>query len=108
MNILNFIVDFAGVKNKQEVIDRLISVFQLPDAGNWDSFQDWFTSLESDSAIVNSMNPLPQKIHLDVKNIADVKKVSQRDYDILLEILNEGIQSEKPENKIKFSFKFII
>lgn len=111
MEELNFNVDFINVKDKQEIIRRLVKVFSLPDSEewnwNWDAFQDYFTSLSSDSEIVREAKIRPKKIHLIVKNIQDVKKISEKDYSILLSVLEDETKAENKDidEDIEFSYE---
>lgn len=104
---MDFIVDFRDVKDKRDVILRLSEVFKLHDISghSWDSFEDFFTSLNPDSEIIRNANPMPEAVHLVVKNVEAVKKVSGNDYDILLSILDEATRPESRGDKILFSYE---
>ncbi len=114
MTQINFEIDFQGVTGKIDLFKRFVKIFGLPEGKdwifgnwNWDGFTDRFTSLGSDSATINSIQPVPEKVHLVVKNIEEVKKVSQKDYDILLSVLETSTQKEYRGDKIKFSYQIV-
>ncbi len=82
MKTLNFKVNFSGADDKQDIIKKLVSVFRLPNSPksnwNWDAFEDYFTSLDSDSEIIRNMDPKPKQVNLIIKNIKDVKKILKK------------------------------
>ncbi len=111
MSKLNLEVDFSAVKDKQDIILRLSSVLGLHDISgySWDSFYDYFINLDPDSEVVRNTDPKPQKVHLVVKNVKDVRKVSEKDYNILLSILQDATKKENKdiEDKIEFSYEIV-
>lgn len=119
MDNMNFEVDFTGVKDKQDVIRKLVLVFKLPEefhmpapgseeyTWNWDAFEDYFMSLDSDSEIIRTADPKPESVYLLVKNIDEVKKVSDKDHETLLAILQDATKDDHRGDKIQFSFGLV-
>lgn len=108
MDSLDFEIDFQGVTDKSGIIKKLVSVFRLPDSPdsnwNWDAFEDYFTNLDSDSGTVRNSNPKPNKIHLVIKNIQEVKKASETDYDTLLSVLDHATKKENRGDQLEFTY----
>lgn len=106
---LSIEIDFEGVKNKEDIIKRLVSTLELPDfegsKWNWDSFEDYFTNLDSDSNLIRESGNQIKKVSLTVKNVQETKKVSQKDYGILLSVLDHATKIENRGDKIEFSYR---
>lgn len=106
---MNFIVDLKGVKDKQELIKRFVDTLKLPDEPNWqwnwDAFNDYFRNLDTDSKVVRESDPVPQEVHLTIRNIWDVARYSKDEYCSLCEILVEATDQDNRVDKIKFTFE---
>jgi hypothetical protein len=75
-------IDLKGVKETEELIKSFYVVLQLPyDERNtfssWEALNDWMRSLDSSSKIISRMNPVPDHVHLIIKNYNDVKVLNQ-------------------------------
>jgi len=53
------------------------------------------------------MDPIPSHVHLVVKNIDEVKKVSENDFRILREILEHATDKEGRGDGIDFSYSIV-
>lgn len=108
---MNFKVDFQDVITKQDIINQLTLTFKLPYSTNWDSFEDWFVCLDSDSEIVANSNPIPEEVHLIIKNIDAVKKIEEMEwdghsvFDNLLDVLNWCTNKENRGDGIIFTYE---
>jgi hypothetical protein len=74
---------------------------------NWDAFEDYFRNLDSDSEIVRETVPKPGKIHLRVKNIDEVRKISEKDYQLLLSVLQDSLDKDYRSDNIEFTYELI-
>lgn len=107
-----FKIDFKDVKDKQDILQRLHDVFLLNEHDiqmerNWDSFMDWFVNLDSDSEIIRKMDPLPTKVVLEVYNIGDVYKASEKEFNNLVQVLAVCTLRDYRGDEIQFDVVYV-
>ena len=106
------IIDLKEVKKLGQVWNRFAIPFNFPNAKveyderelldgiSWDAFWDYFNhSLPSDENKEESL-------HLIVKNISYLRKISERDYNLLLKCLEDAIHLKQCPGTC-FTYKLI-
>lgn len=82
------VLDFKDVKEKQDILDIFQKGFHFAfHPKNYDSLADSISSLDTESDVYIKNEGL---IKITVKNLKSIKNISQRDYDIISEILKEN------------------
>lgn len=107
--IKQIVIDFSGAKNEGDVILVLSKALGLPEAKNpgWDGFSDYLRSLGNDSEIVRIMNPLPEALHLVLKNLQRVRALDAKMYSTLCEILIESTEMRHRTDGIQLIYSVV-
>lgn len=74
--MITFTIDLKGIKTSEDLIRRFYDTLELPKEyfnDSWDGLTDWMENLGSDSEIVSKMNPVPNHVHLIIKNYREAK-----------------------------------
>lgn len=82
MIMLTIEINLKNIKDEKDLIHRFFEVLQLPQEENrtyasWDALYDYMCRLDSDSKLISQMNPIPEHVHLVIKNYNDVKVIDQ-------------------------------
>ncbi len=91
----NLIVDLTDVKSKEDMLKRFNDVFDfvIEPACNWDSL------------MYMSKMPDEKNIHLIIKNIHNVKRFSEKEYNTLLDILVSSTDKGQRQDGINLTFE---
>lgn len=100
------IADFSKVENKKDVILALSKALGLPEAKNpgWDGFSDYLRSLNTDSVTIRAMSPLPEVLHLVLRNLQRVRSLDTKIYSTLCEILIETTEMQHRTDGIQLVY----
>lgn len=109
-------IDLGEIRSKIELVKLFYVELMLPYSENdsfefWDALNDNMTSLHTDSKIISESNPIPEHIHLVIRNDQRIKVLDKKDQEIFKDMLI-NLTDNSPEMRgigstinIKFAFE---
>jgi len=100
------IIDLSNVRSKDEILKLFNDIFSFTiPPRTWDGFNDWFRNLDTDSAMYKREIPDEKDIHLILRNIHHVKKFSEEDYNILIDLLFNATDKGQRGDDVNLTFE---
>lgn len=104
----NIVINIGEAKTKKDILDKFQEFFQFAFAPtNWDSFFDSLRSLDTESATFKKSFPNEKHIHIIIKNSRHVKKLLEKEYFNLLDILATATNKSERYDGLNFTFELV-